>query len=150
MPDFYTIQDILSFAIRLEQASQEFYQQLSRKAHNPSVSQFLVALVAEEKLHEAQLRRLLNERGAVLNKSISADEVNRYIQAMDVSEALGYKEAVRLAMSKEKAASMLYSVLATVMDDKALEEIFRLLASQEKAHKEFFEKEYRRICVSEN
>ena len=53
MPDFYTIQDVLSFAIRLEQASQEFYQQLSRKAHNRSVSRFLVSLVTEEQLHDA-------------------------------------------------------------------------------------------------
>lgn len=150
MPDFYSIQDVLSFAIRLEQASQAFYRQLSRKAHNPSVAQFLTTLVTEEKLHEVQLQRLLNERGAVLDKSISAEEVSRYVQAMDVSESLDYKEAVKLAMDKEKAAGMLYSVLAAVMDDKTLEEMFLLLSKQEKAHKEFFEKEYRRIRTSEN
>lgn len=53
-------------------------------------------------------------------------------------------------MDKEKAAQMLYSVLAGVMDDKNLEEMFLLLSTQEKAHKEFFEKEYRRIRVGEN
>ena len=89
-------------------------------------------------------------RGAVLNKSISAEEVNRYVQAMDVSESLDYTNAVKLAMDKEKAAQMLYSVLAGVMDDKTLEEMFLLLSTQEKAHKEFFEKEYRRIRVGEN
>ena len=150
MPDFYSIQDVLSFAIRLEQASQAFYRQLSRKAHNPSVAQFLTTLVTEEKLHEVQLQRLLNEQGAVLDKSISAEEVSRYVQAMDVSESLDYKEAVKLAVDKEKAAGMLYSVLAAVMDDKTLEEMFLLLSKQEKAHKEFFEKEYRRIRTSEN
>ena len=151
MPDFYSIQDVLSFAIRLEQASQEFYRHLSRKAHNPSVAQFLTTLAAEEELHEAQLQRLLDERGAVLNKSISAEEVNRYVQAMDVSESLDYKGAVKLAMDKEKAAQMMYSVIAGVMvGDKNLEEMFLLLSAQEKAHKEFFEKEYRRIRVSEN
>ena len=150
MPDFYSIQDVLSFAIRLEQASQAFYRQLSRKAHNPSVAQFLTTLVTEEKLHEVQLQRLLNERGAILDKSISAEEVSRYVQAMDVSESLDYKEAVKLAMDKEYAAGMLYSVLAAVMDDKTLEEMFLLLSTQEKAHKKFFEKEYHRIRVSEN
>ena len=150
MPNFYSIQDVLSFAIRLEQASQEFYRHLSRKAHSQSVSRFLASLVTEEQLHEAQLQRLLDDRGAVLEKSISAEEVNRYVQAMDVPESLDYKEAVKLAMDKEKAAQMLYSILAEVIGDKTLEEMFQLLAAQEKAHKEFFEKEYRRIRVSEN
>jgi len=150
VPDFYTIQDVLSFAIRLEQASQEFYQQLSRKAHSQSVSQFLVSLVTEEQLHEAQLQKLLDDQGGVLDKSISAEEVSRYVQAMHVPESLDYKEAIKLAMDKEKAAQMLYSVIAGVMDDKALEEMFQLLSNQEKAHRAFFEKEYRRICVGEN
>jgi len=150
MPDFYSIEDVLSFAIHLEQASQEFYQHLSQKARNRSVSQFLVSLVTEEELHEAQLQRLLDEQGVVLDKSISAEQVDHYVQAMNVPDSLDYKGAVRLAMDKEKAAQMLYSVLAGVMDDKTIEEMFLLLSEQEKAHKEFFEKEYRRICVSEN
>lgn len=150
MPDFYSIQDVLSFAIRLEQASQAFYQQLSWKAHNLSVAQFFTTLVLEEKLHEAQLQQLLDERGDVLNMSISANEVDGYIQAVKVSESLDYKGAVKLAMEKEKAAEMLYSVLAGVMHERTLEELFLQLAAQEKAHKEFFEKEYRRICVSKN
>lgn len=140
----------MSFAIRLEQASQEFYHQLSRKAQNRSVAQFFASLTEEEKLHEAKLQQLLDEQGGVLGKSISATEVNRYIQAMDVSEALDYKDAVRLAMEKEKAAAMLYSVLGGVMDDKNIQAMFRLLAEQEKGHKAFFEKEYQRICVGEN
>jgi rubrerythrin len=150
MPDFYSIEDVLSFAIRLEQASQEFYRRLSEKSHHQSVAQFLMTLVTEEKLHESQLQQILNERGAVLNKSISAEEVDRYVQAMGVPESLDYKEAVKLAMDKEKSAQMLYSVLAGAIGDKTLEEMFLLLSAQEKTHKEFFEKEYRRICVSEN
>ena len=150
MPDFYSIEDVLSFAIRLEQASQEFYRQLSKKSHHQSVAQFLMTLVTEEQLHESQIQQILNERGAVLNKSISAEEVDRYVQAMGVPESLDYKEAVKLAMDKEKSAQMLYSVLAGAIGDETLEEMFRLLSAQEKAHKEFFEKEYRHICVSEN
>ncbi len=150
MPDFYSIEDVLSFAIRLEQAAQEFYRLLSQKSRNQPVAQFLMTLVAEEKLHEAQLRQILDERGAALNHSISAEEVNRYVQAMKVSESLDYTSAVKLAMDKEKAAEMLYSVLAGVMDDTTLKEMFLLLSTHEKAHKKFFEKEYRRIRVGKN
>jgi rubrerythrin len=150
MPDFYTIQEVLSFAIRLEQASQEFYRQLSQQVKIHSVSQFLAKLVQEEEFHETQLQKLLDDKGGVLDKSISAEEVNRYVQAMPVPESLDYKKAVRLAMNKEKAAQMLYSVLAAVVDDKALGEMFLRLSAQENAHKAFFEKEYHHIRLSEN
>ena len=150
MPDFYSIEDVLSFAIRLEQAAQEFYRLLSQKSHSQPVAQFLMTLVAEEQLHESQIQQILDERGGVLNHSISAEEVNRYVQAMNVSESLDYTNAVKLAMDKEKAAEMLYSVLAGVMDDNTLKEMFLLLSTQEKAHKKFFEKEYRRIRIGEN
>lgn len=150
MPDFYSIQDVLSFAIRLEQASQEFYRHLSKKECDPSISAFFRTLATEEQKHEAQIQKLLDEQGGVLDKSISAEEVSRYMKAMHVSESLDYKEAVKLAKDKEEAARMLYSVLAGVMDHPALKDMFNCLAAQEKAHKEFFEKEYQRICVSEN
>ena len=85
-----------------------------------------------------------------MNRSISVEEVEHYVQAIKVPESLDYKEAVKLAMNKEKSAQMLYSVLAGVMEDKTLEELFLLLSKQEKSHKEFFEKEYQRICLGEN
>ena len=150
MPEFYTIQDILSFAIRLEQASQEFYQQLSGKVDKEAVSRYLLRLAHEEEIHEAQLRQLLEEQGSQLNRSISADEVKSYVEAMDIPQELNYTAAVKLAMNKEKAAQMLYTVLAGVMEDKSLKDIFLLLSAQEKAHRAFFEKEYRRIHVGEN
>jgi len=150
MPDFYTIQDVLTFAIHLEQASQEFYRRLSQTVHSPSVARFLNDLVKEEKLHEQRLAQLLDDQGGFLQERISPDQVDSYIQSIQVSESLDYKEAVKLAMDKEKAAQMLYSVLAGVVEDKALKGMLLLLSAQEKVHKAFFEKEYRRICLGEN
>lgn len=150
MPEFYTIQEVLSFAIRLEQASQEFYRQLSGKVTQEAVSQYLLRLVHEEELHEAQLQLLLDEQGGTLDRSISADEVKGYVEAMDIPQELNYAAAVKLAMNKEKSAQMLYSVLAGIMEDKSLKDIFLLLSAQEKAHRAFFEKEYHRIQIGEN
>jgi rubrerythrin len=150
MPHFYSIQDILSFAIRLEQASQEFYQQLSPTVHDPSVARFLLTLAQEEQLHEAKLLQLLDEHGAVLDKSISSEEIDSYVQSIEVPQQLDYESAVKLAMNKEKSAQMLYSVLAGVMGDKSLEDMFLLLSNQEEKHKQFFEKEYRRIKTGKN
>lgn len=150
MPDFYSIQDVLTFAIHLEQASQEFYRRLSRTVHSPSVSRFLVELVKEEKRHEQRLAQLLDDSGGLPEPRISPDQIDCYIQAIKVSESMSYKEAVKLAMDKEKAAQMLYSVIADVMEDPILLEVFQQLSAQEKIHRQFFENEYQQICLSEN
>jgi rubrerythrin len=150
MPDFYTIQDVMTFAIHLEQASQEFYRRLSRTVDSPSVARFLAELVKEEKRHEQRLTQLLTESGGIAGRQISSEQIDGYIQAIKVSESLDYKEAVKLAMDKEKAAQMLYSVIAGVMEDPILLEVFQQLSAQEKIHKEFFENEYQQICLSEN
>lgn len=150
MPDFYSIQDVLTFAIHLEQASQEFYRRLSRTVDSPSVSRFLAGLVNEEMLHEQRLQQLLTESGGAPEPRISSDQIDGYIQAIKVSESVDYKEAVKLAMDKEKAAQMLYSVIAGVMEDTVLAEVFRQLSAQEKIHRQFFENQYQQICLSEN
>ena len=150
MADFYTIQDVLTFAIHLEQASQVFYQRLSYTVHSPSVSRFLEGLVKEEKLHEQRLTQLLTESGGVPDQQISSSEINGYIQAIKVSETMDYKHAVKLAMDKEKAAQMLYSVLAGTIEDPPLVEVFQQLSAEEKKHRQFFETEYRRICTGQN
>ena len=150
MADFYTIQDVLTFAIHLEQASQVFYQRLSHTVHSPSVAHFLADLVREERLHEQQLTQLLAEAGGIPDQQISSSQVDGYIQAIKVSESMDYKHAVKLAMDKEKAAQMLYSVIAGSIEDPLLADVFRQLSAQEKTHRQFFETEYRRICTGEN
>lgn len=150
MPDFYTIQDVLTFAIHLEQASQEFYRRLSQTVHSPSVARFLNDLVKEEKLHEQQLAQILKESGGDLGQRISSVQVDSYIQSIKVSESMDYKEAIKLALDKERAAQMLYSVVAETIEAPILAELFRQLSEQEKIHREFFEKEYHQICINEN
>ena len=150
MPDFYSIQDVLTFAIHLEQASQEFYCRLSQTVDSPSVARFLAELIKEEKRHEQRLAQLLAESGGAVGPQISPDQIDCYIQAIKVSRAMAYKEAVKLAMDKEKAAQMLYSVIAGVMEEPVLAELFRQLSEQERIHRQFFENEYQQICLSEN
>ncbi|MHC5157698.1 MAG: ferritin family protein, partial [Planctomycetota bacterium] len=147
MPDFYSIQDVLSFAIHLEQASQEFYRHLSRTIASPSVARFLAELAKEEKLHEQRLTQLLTKAGGIAQQQISSDQIDCYIQAIKVSDSLDYKDAVKLAMDKEKAAQMLYSVSAGVMEDPILADVFRQLSAQEKNHRQFFESQYQQICI---
>jgi rubrerythrin len=150
MSHFYSIQDVLSFAIHLEQASQEFYQQLSQTVHDPSVGRFLRSLIEEEKLHEERLQQMYEGAGDVPEPVISPQEIDGYLRAMKVPDSLEYKEAVKLAMDKEKAAQSLYTIIAGTLSDEILKDVFLQLAAQEKNHCQYFEEEYHKICLGEN
>lgn len=150
MTDFYSIRDTLSFAIRLEQASQDFYHHLSQIIDSPSVARFLQTLINEESIHEHQLRQLLMEVDAISEPLITSKEIDGYVQAMQIPKSLDYKEAVKLAMDKEKAAQSLYTIIAGTTNNDLLKEAFRQLALQEKNHHDYFKKEYQKICLGEN
>jgi rubrerythrin len=150
MKDFQTVEDVLKFAITLEQASQNFYRRLAEQTESPSVRHFLLEMVAEETAHEKQLRDMITGGWQILVQEISSEDMDRYIDAMTIPEPLDYKEAVKIARDKEKASRMLYSLLSGVTDHPGVTGILRKLALQEQGHYQFFEQEYRRICVSEN
>jgi rubrerythrin len=150
MNDFRTVQDVLKFAITLEQASQKFYRRLAEQTQSPSVRHFLLEMVAEETAHENQLRDMIEGGWQILAQQISTDEMDAYIDAMAIPEPLGYKEAVKLACDKEKASRMLYTLLSAATDHPGLTGLLRKLSLQEQGHQTYFEREYRRITVGEN
>lgn len=151
MVEFHSVRDIILFAIQLEQASQEFYDQLLSQTDSPAVAHFFHEMAEQERIHEQKLRDILESEAELLKRdAISSTEISLYIDAMDVPASLDYKHAVKMAMNKEKASQTLYSILARTVDNVDYAELFERLSDQEKAHKQFFETEYRRICIGEN
>lgn len=149
MMNFQTVNDVLEFAIALEQASQKFYSRLAEQTQSVAVRHFLTEMVREEASHESQLR-LLIAGGQVVDSHISSKEIDRYIDAMNIPEPLEYKEAVKIARDKENASRMLYTILSGQVEQPELIDMFTRLAFQEKLHHDFFVREYRRICLGQN
>ena len=150
MPQFHTVQDVLAMAIVLERASQELYSQLIPCTRNPAIREYLAGLIREERLHQQQLQDMVDTETDLLTLTVSAKDVAAYVQSFNVPSTLDYKQAVRLAISKEKSAQMLYVLMAGLMDNQTLAQLFLRLSEQEKSHRDFFEKEYKRICLGEN
>jgi len=148
--DFQTVRDVIQFAISLEHVSQEFYARLAEKVTDKGVHYFLMQMVREEAIHEDQLRTLLNENTEHLAEAVDSDEINAYVQAMEIPDELDYRKAVQVARDKEKASQMLYTILSKTAKPEYLQRLLKLLAKQEQKHREFFEKEYDRICLKNN
>ena len=150
MLEFQTVRDVMNFAISLERVSQEFYVELAGRVTDPAVHQFLLDMSREEAIHEEQLRSLLENGDEILSGEVDPKEVQSYVQAMKIPDELDYKKAVKVARDKEKASQMLYLVLSNSVEPDYMKRLLLLLAKQEQKHKEFFVKEYDRICLSEN
>jgi rubrerythrin len=151
MEQFYSVRQVVHFAIALERASRQFYHRLAAEAAEPPVRTYLLKLADEETLHENALRHAIDSAGDdPLSATVSQKEVVAYIQAAKLPDSLDYKSAVRLARDKENASRMLYSVLARVTDNPILENLFLYLEQQETEHQLYFEREYARISIGQN
>ena len=150
MFEFQSVHDILSFAISLEHISQEFYLELVDQVDDPAVRGFLEEMAQQEAMHEQQLRGLLEKGHELLLTKVATDEMAAYIETLHVPNDLDYKKAVKIARDKENASRMLYTILSGLAEEMEMKRLFLYLADQEQKHKEFFDKEYNRICLGEN
>lgn len=150
MFEFKSVHDVLSFAISLEHISQEFYMKLIEQVSEEGTQAFLREMAAQEAMHETQLRGLLEDGDELLLTQVPPEEMGAYIETLKVPDDLHYKAAVKIARDKEDASRMLYSILSGLTEEEKIKKLFVYLSDQEQQHKEFFEKEYNRICLSEN
>jgi len=149
MMDFQTFEDVLDFAILQEKAAQEFYLDLSRKVLDKHVRSFYKELVQQEYIHEQKLMELKRYEFDLRAPDLEALRESGYLDAMPISPESTLNEAVRYAVKKERSAKLLYLTLSQMVNQEELAQLFRTLADQEQAHREFFETEYK-DCLMES
>jgi len=151
MKSFDSVNDILDFAIKQEQEAVEFYLQLAAQMKNTSMKITFEDFAREEVNHKAKLQKLKDEGVFTLPKEHIIDlKIADYITNVYPSGEMEYRDALILAMKKEKAAFKLYTGLAQRAADKALKGFFLGLAQEESKHKLSFEIEYDEYVMREN
>jgi rubrerythrin len=148
-----SVNDILDFAIEQEIASQKFYTSLAAKSSIPEMRQVFEGFAKEEKGHQARLESL-KAKGSFAAAANPADvqslKLADYLVEPGMSADMEYKDALILAMKKEKAAYRLYTDLAELSDSKDIKDTFLFLAQEEAKHKLRFEVEYDDIVLHED
>jgi rubrerythrin len=141
MANMNTVEDILDFAIKEEEAAYEFYRGLAVKA-SPGMKQAFEAFAAEEKGHKSKLLDIRSGKQALAAKDSVLDlKIADYLIDVKPSPGMSYRDALILAMKKEKAAFKMYNDLAA-RTEGALRDTFLGLAQEEAKHKLRFEVEY--------
>ena len=140
--EFRTIEEILDFAIRREEAAAELYLTMADRVTRPEMREALVGFAEEEKRHKQRLVKIkAGELPSISEEKIHNLKIAEYVEPPEVSARMDYPEALRFAMNSEKAAFRLYSDLAAI-SPATHAAVFRSLAQEEAKHKLSFEVEY--------
>lgn len=151
MKEFYSVDDILDFAMDSEQEAVDFYNELAAHSKNEEMRKIFNQFAQEEIGHKAKIRKLKEEGSYHLDKEQIEDlKVSDYMVHVEPSPDLDYQDALVLAMNKEKAAFKLYMDLSEKAKNEEMKQLFLSLAQEESKHKLRFELEYDENVLKEN
>ena len=153
MQKFNSADEVLDFAIEQEIAAQDFYNSLASSSDIPEMKEVFEGFAKEEKSHQARLEAM-KSKGSLAIASKPDDIQNLgladYLVEVEPTPQMDYKDALVLAMKKEKAAYRLYLDLAEITNSKEMKDAFLFLAQEEAKHKLRFEIEYDDIILHED
>ncbi len=151
MNDWNNINDILDYAIEREQEASDFYMSMAAIAKHRHMAEVFEGFAREEAAHKARLESIKVKDLFDSNpRTIKDLQIGDYLVADEPNEDTDYQSALILAMKKEKAAYRLYSDLAALTTDPAVQNVFARLAQEEARHKLRFEVEYDDHILTEN
>ncbi len=148
---FESIEEILDFAIEKEREAAEFYLYWADRVTDRTIKQVLLRFAEEEKKHERKIEEV--KRGGIALKpqgKIMDLKISDYLSELKPDENMGYQEALRLAMQREKEAFKLYNDLADSVEDENAKNLFLGLAREEATHKLRLETIYDEVVYSDN
>jgi len=151
MENFKSSDDILDFAIEAEQHAADFYKELAEKSSNHAMKQSFIDFSKEELGHKGKLIKI-KKNGLMSFSEEQVDDlkISDYLVDMTVRDDMSYKEALILAMKREKSAYNLYIKLAGKTENADLKSVLTSLANEEAKHKLRFELEYDEYVLKEN
>jgi len=151
MNTFNSINEILDFAMQSEQDAVDFYTSLAEKMQNEEMKDVFLQFAREEVGHKAKLQKIKDEGLFDMEADKVRDlKIADYVVHSKTSDDMEYRDALVLAMKREKAAFKLYTNLSERTDQPELKKVFQALAVEESKHKLRFELEYDDYVMREN
>ncbi len=151
MKRFETMQDILEFAIKMEDSSVRFYSELASTAKSERIKRIFLEFAEEERGHKEKLSKI-DVKDIHIKDDFSVTDLHLadYIDPEVNYQSLSYREVLVIGMNREKRSYLLYRRLATLLDNPELVKLFLMLAKEESKHKYRFELEYDEVVMLEN
>jgi rubrerythrin len=150
---FDSIEAIIDFAIEREREAQSTYYSYARETERRSFSQLLLSMAEMEKEHERKLVALKQGANlAALFTPPKAEDLGLTEMLVEVpfSPDMDYGDFLILVIRKEGEAEDLYRKLEGLTDSGDVKNMFRLLADEERKHKNWAQERYDQDILKEN
>ena len=137
MVKFGSIEEILEFAIAKEEASRQFFIDMSQRMEDDMSRRLFKTLAKEELRHRTQLELELMKAGKVVPQIDNESGRTKVDYTLDeeFSSDMSYTDAIVLSMEKETASFRLYVDLMRVTENDEAIDVFTTLAEEEVRHK---------------
>ncbi len=152
---FNSVNEVLRFAIREEEAAHEFYISMMNITSDKRLRRVFHDFAEEEMSHREKLEEILQKKDA-----FDTPEAGREIKVSDFAVSGDYigpggqgseiQKLYAMAMTKEKASFKLYSDLADMATDEPCRQLLLSLAQEEAKHKLKLELEYEQQFMQDN
>lgn len=150
MEKFSSIEEVLKFAIDREIEANQFYTDLAQRTEDAAMRKVFEDFAKEELGHKAKLEAMKKTKVTVSPGKVADLKIADYVVVVEPKGELSYKDALILAMQKEKASFNLYTDLAKEIVNPDQKEVFLQLAQEEAKHKLRFEMEYDDVVLKDN
>ena len=150
---FESIEQIIDFAIQREREAQDAYLSYARETQRRSFSELLLSMAAMEKEHERKLVDLKQGRRGLdsFTPPKQADlGLSDMLVEVPFSPSMDYGDFLVLVIGKERAAEQLYRKLESLTDSPEVRDMFRLLADEERKHRDWAQERYDQDILKEN
>lgn len=152
MGEVRTMGEVIELAITREVQAAEFYMDLASRMEAPAMRSLFENLAEEELRHKARLELEMMKEGLVTKTVGRLFEVDTpdYAAELEVDSDVEYKEALSLAIRKERRSFRFYAELAGVVTEEHMHDMLLELAEEESRHLVQFEMEYNRLTLKRN
>lgn len=150
MEQYGKIDDVINRAIQLEVEAMTLYANAAQTVKDDAVRQRLLEMAAQEQGHKAKLEDILagNVRWAIRRSKaepVTDLRLSDHLVGGSLDPKADYQDVLLFAAQREKAAHDFYVAMAEMIEDKLVQNLFEMLATEELRHKYVLEKTYEEV-----
>ena len=131
-------QDAIQLAIEREVESEQFYETIATKVHEPESKSLLKRLAIEEKKHQKLLKHFSSEVPARPTEAF-IPPIN-YTDAINIEDMKTIENIFKIAIQKEEESLNFYSRFLVYFFGTGHEKLFKEIFNMELSHKEQLER----------
>lgn len=151
MSDLTNLDEILDYAIDMEQKAVDLYTRIAEQAQTEHNRKLFLSFADEERGHKSKLEMV--KKGQIeigSTEEVQDLKIVDYANDIELSDKPSYQDILMFAMKQEKQAYRLYTDLAAKAESEEIKNLFLNLAHEEANHKLRFEIEYDEFVLREN